>query len=254
MFSAHLPHLLTAPSGRELAFAVLWAGLITLSGTLAVMMWTRWGQSRLIQKCLGLSVLAHLWLCGYSATVPVSGSPLPGPAPQPIIRVSLADVPPPGRRFGPLPHLASAASQGIAYRGRRQALGRIRRRPRGMGRRASGQASARPGSVGQASRDPASKPGRSGSSARCGAAGTRAQCQASPGNGTGPGDVGRAERTAPRRPGLSSPSMRQRPSARKTTCRRWFHSAPSRRGRRSPPPVPPSFRGPRSHAVNCPKA
>jgi hypothetical protein len=103
MFSARLPHLLTAATGHELAFGLLWAGLATLTGTLAVMMWTRWGQSRLIQKCLGLSVLAHLWLCGYSATVPVGGSPLPGPAPQPIIRVSLADVPPAGRRFAPSP-------------------------------------------------------------------------------------------------------------------------------------------------------
>jgi hypothetical protein len=103
MFSARLPHLLTAATGHELAFGLLWAGLATLTGTLAVMMWTRWGQSRLIQKCLGLSVLAHLWLCGYSATVPVGGSPLPGPAPQPIIRVSLSDVPPSVRRFAPSP-------------------------------------------------------------------------------------------------------------------------------------------------------
>ena len=107
MFTALLRHLGTLPTGHELAFGLLWSGLAVVTATLAVMMWTRWGQSRLIQKCLGLSVLAHLWLCGYSATVPV-GSPLPGPAPRPIIRVSLADAPPALSRFAPSPRSADA--------------------------------------------------------------------------------------------------------------------------------------------------
>jgi hypothetical protein len=102
---------LTSPAGHELIFGLLWAGLAVLTGALAVMMWTRWGQSRLIQKCLGLSVLAHLWLCGYSSTIPVGGSPLPGPAPRAIIRVSIADAPPSGRHFAPAPQPAGSQSK-----------------------------------------------------------------------------------------------------------------------------------------------
>ena len=50
-----------ADSATSKIFAgFLWSGLVLLTAALLVTMKTRWGQSRPISKCIGLSVLAHI--------------------------------------------------------------------------------------------------------------------------------------------------------------------------------------------------
>ncbi|MCX7426918.1 MAG: hypothetical protein NTW96_14985, partial [Planctomycetia bacterium] len=79
-------------TSTELFLGVLWAGLAALSVTLLVLMWTRWGQSRPLRKCLFLSLVAHALLFGYSTTVQVF-TPAESPG-EPAIRVSLAEEDP----------------------------------------------------------------------------------------------------------------------------------------------------------------
>ncbi len=50
---------------------VVWAGLALLTVSLLVLMQTRWGRSRPLRKCVVLSVLAHLLLLGYAATIKI---------------------------------------------------------------------------------------------------------------------------------------------------------------------------------------
>jgi hypothetical protein len=53
----------------QLAYWVAWGGSLALSIALAVLMWTRWGQSRPLQKCAALSLLVHLMLAFLTMTV-----------------------------------------------------------------------------------------------------------------------------------------------------------------------------------------
>jgi hypothetical protein len=53
----------------QLAYWVAWGGSLLLSVTLVVLMWTRWGQSRPLQKCAALSLLVHLMLAFLTMTV-----------------------------------------------------------------------------------------------------------------------------------------------------------------------------------------
>ena len=48
---------------------VLWTGLAVLAAALGVLLWTRWGQSRPLEKCLVLSLLAHVWIAVLSMTI-----------------------------------------------------------------------------------------------------------------------------------------------------------------------------------------
>ena len=80
-------------TSTELFLGVLWAGLAALSVTLLVLMWTRWGQSRPLRKCLFLSLVAHVLLFGYSTTVQVFLPAAESPG-EPAIRVSLAEEDP----------------------------------------------------------------------------------------------------------------------------------------------------------------
>ena len=52
-------------SDRTMAI-VLAVGFVSLFITLAVLVWTRWGQARPVAKCVGLSLLAHLLLLIYA--------------------------------------------------------------------------------------------------------------------------------------------------------------------------------------------
>ena len=51
------------------AYWVAWGGSLVLSIALVVLMWTRWGQSRPLQKCAALSLLVHLMLAFLTMTV-----------------------------------------------------------------------------------------------------------------------------------------------------------------------------------------
>src|SRR4051794_11952148 len=51
------------------AYWVAWGGSLALSIALVVLMWTRWGQSRPLQKCAALSLLVHLILAFLTMTV-----------------------------------------------------------------------------------------------------------------------------------------------------------------------------------------
>src|SRR4051812_15453187 len=53
----------------QLAYWVAWSGSLALSIALVVLMWTRWGQSRPLQKCAALSLLVHLVLAFLAMTV-----------------------------------------------------------------------------------------------------------------------------------------------------------------------------------------
>src|SRR3954466_11620315 len=53
----------------QLAYWVAWGGSLVLSIALVVLMWTRWGQSRPLQKCAALSLLVHLILAFLTMTV-----------------------------------------------------------------------------------------------------------------------------------------------------------------------------------------
>ena len=53
---------------------VLWTGLAVVTVALFALMQTRWGRARPIRKCLILSLIAHLLLAGYAATVQIGGA------------------------------------------------------------------------------------------------------------------------------------------------------------------------------------
>ena len=93
MDSVRLDNVLDVFHGRGLVLALLWLGLIVLIVALLVLMYTRWGTMRPLRKCLALSIGAHLLLVAYSATVYVAPA-VPFFREQ-IIRVSLAEKPPP---------------------------------------------------------------------------------------------------------------------------------------------------------------
>src|SRR5207302_2013079 len=53
----------------QVAYWLAWGGSLVLSITLVVLMWTRWGHSRPLQKCAALSLLVHLLLAFLAMTV-----------------------------------------------------------------------------------------------------------------------------------------------------------------------------------------
>ncbi len=62
----------------DLAMGILWLGLLTFTLGLLILRYTRWGQSHQLQKCMVLSVLAHLLLLGYAATIHIIAPPAGG--------------------------------------------------------------------------------------------------------------------------------------------------------------------------------
>ncbi len=78
-------------AGMEPVMAIFWLGLLLFTAGLAVLMYTRWGQYRPLRKCMGLSLLAHLILASYAATIHIA-APLSQPAEQ-TLSVSIGDGP-----------------------------------------------------------------------------------------------------------------------------------------------------------------
>lgn len=64
MLSVPLP--LAAVLFTQTLGVLLWIGLAVLTVTLVVLMRTRWGQTKPISKCVGLSVFAHVLFGGYA--------------------------------------------------------------------------------------------------------------------------------------------------------------------------------------------
>ncbi len=56
-------------TSTDFLLGVVWTGLGLLTIGLLIVMQTRWGRSRPLRKCVVLSLLAHLLLAGYAATV-----------------------------------------------------------------------------------------------------------------------------------------------------------------------------------------
>ncbi|MBN1394147.1 MAG: hypothetical protein JW959_03920 [Pirellulales bacterium] len=77
MSSMRPNRLLEFLAGIEPTMAVFWLGLALFTACLAVLLYTRWGQYRPLRKCMGLSVLAHLLLACYAATIQII-APIPG--------------------------------------------------------------------------------------------------------------------------------------------------------------------------------
>ena len=62
-------------TGIDLAMGILWLGLAAFTLGLLILRYTRWGQSHQLEKCMALSVLAHLLLLGYAATMHIVNPP-----------------------------------------------------------------------------------------------------------------------------------------------------------------------------------
>jgi hypothetical protein len=62
----------------DLAMGIFWLGLVVFTVGLLILRYTRWGQSHQLQKCMVLSVLAHLLLLGYAATIHIIAPPAGG--------------------------------------------------------------------------------------------------------------------------------------------------------------------------------
>ncbi len=87
-----LDRLWTSLCSLDRFMLFLLAGAIAFSITLVVLLWTRWGHSRSLEKCVLLSFLAHALLTGYAATVQIV-SFRPAPREQ-FVRIALVDGPP----------------------------------------------------------------------------------------------------------------------------------------------------------------
>src|SRR6476660_3990478 len=64
----HANAVLPCLASVQLAYWVAWGGSLVLSIALVVLMWTRWGHSRPLQKCAALSLLVHLILAFLTMT------------------------------------------------------------------------------------------------------------------------------------------------------------------------------------------
>ncbi len=78
-------------AGLQPAMAIFWLGLAIFTVGLGVLLYTRWGQYRPLRKCMVLSLLAHLMLACYAATIQIV-MPVRAPA-EPIIHLSIGDGP-----------------------------------------------------------------------------------------------------------------------------------------------------------------
>jgi hypothetical protein len=87
-----LGYLWNCLCGLDRFMLILLLGAVAFSITLIVLLWTRWGHSRSLEKCVLLSVLAHALLTGYAATVKIANY-RPAPREQ-YVRIALVDGPP----------------------------------------------------------------------------------------------------------------------------------------------------------------
>jgi hypothetical protein len=72
----HLDRVLEFFASLQLVMGMVWLGLAAFTVCLAILMYSRWGQSRPLRKCMALSLLFHLMLAGYCTTIEII---TPGP-------------------------------------------------------------------------------------------------------------------------------------------------------------------------------
>ncbi len=111
-----IDRLWTFVSSLDRFMLLLLVGAIAFSITLIVFLWTRWGHSRSLEKCVLLSFLAHALLTGYAATVQITGY-RPAPREQ-FVRIALVDGPPGAsevRPREPIPGLARRMPRGRRF-------------------------------------------------------------------------------------------------------------------------------------------
>jgi hypothetical protein len=75
-------------AGVGWTMGLIWIGLCAFSIGLLILMYTRWGQSHPLEKCMGLSLLAHALLVGYATTVSLSEPASPG---EPAFQVAMIE-------------------------------------------------------------------------------------------------------------------------------------------------------------------
>lgn len=69
MSNFRLDRFLERLTSEQVFWGALTAGVVVLTLTLLVMMWTRWGQSQPLRKCLFLSAFTHLLLALYASSI-----------------------------------------------------------------------------------------------------------------------------------------------------------------------------------------
>ncbi|MCD4726240.1 MAG: hypothetical protein K8R46_01145, partial [Pirellulales bacterium] len=89
MSSFHTHRLIEFLAGIPPVMALFWLGLAIFTAGLAVLLYTRWGQYRPLRKCMALSILAHLLLTCYAATIQII-TPVPK-TPDSIVAISFGD-------------------------------------------------------------------------------------------------------------------------------------------------------------------
>ncbi len=86
-----LARLWTYLSSMEWVMVLLAVGMVAFAITLVVLIYTRWGHNSPLQKCISLSLLAHVLLVGYAATVRMVG--FDPPQREQYVRIALVDGP-----------------------------------------------------------------------------------------------------------------------------------------------------------------
>ncbi|MBX7166507.1 MAG: hypothetical protein K1X74_09180 [Pirellulales bacterium] len=74
MGSWRLDRLLEALTSQQFMMYLVWTGMAGLTIALLIMMRTQWGQSQPLRKCIFLSLLAHLLMGMYAATIGIATS------------------------------------------------------------------------------------------------------------------------------------------------------------------------------------
>jgi len=96
-------------AGAGFLLGLLWLTLAGIGVALLVLVTTRWGRSRVVEKCLVLSALIHVWLAVFSTTVTIATfSPTAG---GPEIRVLLAGDESPEDKGASLPPAAPVSPE-----------------------------------------------------------------------------------------------------------------------------------------------
>ncbi|MCC6123837.1 MAG: squalene--hopene cyclase [Pirellulales bacterium] len=89
MNAPFLERILHFLAGVGWVMGVVWVGLSAFTLGALILVYTRWGQSRPLEKCIGLSLLAHCLLVGYATTISLAE---PAPPPDgPAFQVALVE-------------------------------------------------------------------------------------------------------------------------------------------------------------------
>ncbi|MGE0605895.1 MAG: hypothetical protein AB7O62_02125 [Pirellulales bacterium] len=82
-----LDQILTLLNDPQMLRSIVWGGFGMVTGSLLMLMVTRFGQSKPLRKCAMLSVLAHVLLAGYAGTVRID-SIITGPPQETVMTVA----------------------------------------------------------------------------------------------------------------------------------------------------------------------